>query len=327
MLSILSNTLIIYVVKVNQHLHISINFLIVNMACGDFMATVVAFPLSMYYMYYGHRWMIPGDIGLFMCQLKRYLFFVPLFCSIFSLVVITFDRFQAVVYPIAYTKGNKWNKTTILLIWVASLILPLHNAITNVVIKQNNVEDFCLANESLTDALFITLLGYAVPHLIMIVLYAIIAFKLYKRKVPGERNSSNTNQHNTAKQTAGKVTRMIVCILMAFELCWAPVFFLFIGPSLKNTLLKYVGKIEGAMISKILMMFNGVSNAMIYAVYNANFRRAFKAVFYNKTVIRSLKKMQSGSSRVWNKTSSSSKDMTHVVAKANAVITRRSNRS
>lgn len=285
--SILTNALIIHVVRVNAHMHTSTNFLIVNMACGDLLATIITVPFASYSLAKyedGTNWVsdLEPPTRIILCRMKRYLFFASLFCSIFSLVGITFERFLAVVRPLAHTQGNRWNKLVIPLVWFVSLTLPLHQLISVelVVPRAKGSPYVCEALRAMTDAYVFVFLGYIIPHVTMIVLYVAIAIALYKRRVPGERHSSN-GQPSASKQIANKVTRMIICILLAFNFCYAPLFLLYISPFLPEARLS---NMQNKMASKVLMAFNGTSNALIYAIFNEKFRRAFKAALYNESL-------------------------------------------
>ena len=259
----------------------STNYLILNMACGDLVAIIVTVPFTAFTLYTGTNFVssLTTGNGLLTCKIKRYLFFVSLFCSIFSLVAITIDRFLAVIRPLVYTHGNRWNKMAIPMVWLASLMLPLHHVVKTVNLEVRNNpgnRTFCSKSKSLTDAISFISLGYVVPHIIMIVLYVAIALKLHKRRIPGERNSTgNQHSNNKAKRSAKKVTRMIVCIILAFDVCWAPLFFIYIEPYMLDKLLEE--NAEYQISAKILMIFNGTSNALIYAIFNEKFRRAFKS--------------------------------------------------
>ena len=285
--SILANILIIHVVRVNAQMHTSTNFLIVSMACGDLLATILTIPFGSYTLVMfqvGRNWVTDLDppARSIVCRMKRYLFFASLFCSIYSLVGITFGRFLAVVRPLTHPQGKRWNKTLIPLVWLVSLTLPFHQLVSAELVLERNGLYVCEAVGSKTDAYLFVVLGYALPHVLMIALYVAIAIALYKRRVPGERHTSNAQAYSAAKQTANKVTRMIICILLAFNLCYAPLFVLYVSPFLEQHY--QLSDIRSRMSSKVLMIFNGTSNALIYAIFNEKFRRAFKAALYNESL-------------------------------------------
>lgn len=195
-------------------------------------------------------------------------------------VKMSIDRFVAVVKPLSYKQSKRGQKLSIFAVWLASLLVPLHHIINNAKLIQN--DSACDIIDSEKDTYFLLVAAYIVPHVVMIVLYVWIAIKLYMRRVPGEHSRSSSNQHNqNARETAIKVTKMIFCILIAFNVCWAPLFFLYIGRPLHKELV--FGVSEGA-VSKIFVISNGICNTIIYAIFNANFRKAFKNALHNKTL-------------------------------------------
>jgi len=191
---------------------------------------------------------------------------------------------MAVVRPMVYKKRLAGgNKISICFVWMASFLIPLHHIIKNVVL-QWPTEDavVCKTTEChQADAYGLIAAAYIVPHLVIIALYMGIAVKLYKRRVPGDQSSSSDHQNQNARETATRVTRMIIFIIIAFDVCWAPVFFLYIGESLSESFSEFAD-FKGSKISKIFMISNGICNAVIYAIFNATFRRAFKDALYNK---------------------------------------------
>ena len=68
MVSILSNALIIHVVRMNSHMRTTTNYFIVNMACGDLVSTISTTATMMYIIDIGFLWNIAGVFGEFLCN-------------------------------------------------------------------------------------------------------------------------------------------------------------------------------------------------------------------------------------------------------------------
>lgn len=195
-------------------------------------------------------------------------------CSMYSLAVITFDRFMAVTRPLKHKHHSSWTKFAIPAIWVAAIAIPAHYAVVHVRFCDIFGSFYCTPNKSPDDAFLILFLGFALPHLLIFILYVAIAHKLCTRKIPGEPSrDANAYGQAAAKQVARKVTCMIVCILVAFEISWSPLFLGYIFPYLYN---KKEASYGNLLFSKALMISNGIFNTLIYAVFNENFRRVFK---------------------------------------------------
>ena len=99
LLSVVGNSLVIFVVRKCPELRKTVNYFTVNMAVSDFISPLIAIPSA-----YGGKvarsleWPIGGTVGLMVYSVKSFLTSVSLTVSMQSLVWITFDRFVAVVW-------------------------------------------------------------------------------------------------------------------------------------------------------------------------------------------------------------------------------------
>jgi len=75
----------------------------------------------------------------------------------------------------------------------------------------------------ITFYILIVSLNVVLPLFITTVLYIIVCHKLWSREVPGEGTSQNQRQAKAMK-TAKKVTRMMITVVVLYELCFFPVF-------------------------------------------------------------------------------------------------------
>lgn len=290
--SVISNVLVMHVVRANPHMRTTTNYLIVNMAVGDLLETVQSTIIVISFIEDGVQMIVKGDgiLDRIMCSLQGGLFFTFMFSSIFSLVVITFDRFLAVTSPIRYKNHSSWAKYTIPVIWAVALAIPANYAINNVQLCSISGMTYCIPRQSTFDAILIVSLGFALPHAVIVVLYMVIAYKLWTRRVPGEQ-TQQSNAQTPAQRVARKVTRMTVSILVAFDVSWSPVFLGCVFPIMyqgfnNDSTMFYLG-------SKLLMISNGTINALIYAIFNENFRNAFKMTLCNNRLVSAMRNVKS----------------------------------
>ena len=119
-------------------------------------------------------------------------------------------------------------------------------------------------------------LNVLVPLLIIAVLYTIVCFKLWSRKVPGEGSNQNEQQARALK-TARKFTLMMIVIVMLYVVCWFPFLIL--------ETLHYFDhiKLKGSFLSFIIWLTAAYSalNPYVYLIFSHNFRNGFKTVFIN----------------------------------------------
>ena len=286
--AVLCNILIILVISLNSHMRTTTNYLILNMAVGDLVSTVIGTSWTVKYVQTGSEWNGDDIFGEFIwCKLGCPLYYICMLCSIYSLVVITFDRFLAVTRPFQYKHYSSWTKYAIPGIWVASAAVPMHLAMEKMIFCKINGKNYCITKKSQFDGILLLSLGFILPHVIIIILYMVVAYKVWKRRIPG-KHSEEVESQPSSNQVARKVTRMIISILVAFQVSWGPVFYGYVFPYLYVTDEKQ--SYANTFWFKILMISNGILNAIIYAIFNENFRCAFKEVLLCKYAMNALKK-------------------------------------
>jgi len=91
----LGNLLVILVVLLNKNMHSTTNLLIVNLAAADLMFVILCVPFTGV-DYVTLHW----PFGTMWCRTVQYLIVVTAYASIYTLVLMSVDRFLAVVHPI-----------------------------------------------------------------------------------------------------------------------------------------------------------------------------------------------------------------------------------
>ena len=97
--SLIGNSLIVIIVFKTPTLKKTINFMMVNMAISDLLFPIFLFPLNLVEMQ-ADFWLISDSLHLTLCKIGFFLLTVSATVSIQSLILITVDRFGAVVMPI-----------------------------------------------------------------------------------------------------------------------------------------------------------------------------------------------------------------------------------
>ena len=95
-LGVIGNTLVIVVVLTNQQMRSSTNVLILNLAVADLLFVIFCIPFTAT-DYVLNEW----RFGLLVCQAVQYLIYVTSYVSIYTLIMMTIDRFLAVVFPVS----------------------------------------------------------------------------------------------------------------------------------------------------------------------------------------------------------------------------------
>ena len=199
----------------------STNFLIMNLAICDLLITVLQTPAFIKNLHIGDTW-FGGTLGNVTCKIKSFVGSVLLFCSIFNLVAIAIDRYLAVTRPLTYKLSSKWVvKIGISAMWLISASLSVDAALTPKVLyfgneKRPQCEFYRSSQEK-----YSSLCCLVVSFIVLIVLYSIICYRLWRRNIPGEVSN---NQQALAIRTARKVTVLMISVVMVFFVSWAPFF-------------------------------------------------------------------------------------------------------
>ena len=97
--SLVGNFLIVLIVYKTPTLRNPINMLIANMAISDLLFPIILFPVRLVDLQVG-SWLIGGNLGQALRKLHFFGTYISSLVSVRSLVLITVDRFGAVVVPL-----------------------------------------------------------------------------------------------------------------------------------------------------------------------------------------------------------------------------------
>ena len=273
------NTLVIHIIRTDRSMKTTTNHLILNQACADILITVI-YLLNTVHISYQRLW-FGGLIGLITCKLFLSSFPVVQIFSVWLLVAIAVDRFYAVTRPLRRSLISRNLKKVILVLWMWCIACSL-NIFVNVQIDKVKESFYCepviqLRKDSELNT-FSMVSNIVLPLLVIIILYTIICIKLWSRKVPGEGGSQNQRQAE-ALETARKVTRMMIAVVILFLLCWLPLFI--------SNVLQLFGFVHYTAIlfpAWLAVAYSGL-NPYVYFTFSANFRNAVKRLFGNIRVL------------------------------------------
>ena len=227
LVSLVGNSLIVLTVYKTPTLRKPINMLIANMAMSDLLYPVFLFPVRLTDLHVG-SWLIGGTLGQAWCKIHAFLADISSLVSIQCLVLITVDRFAAVVVPLRSPLiSRKVCRCLIVGTWI--LAVPfcwpyLFNF--NLVEYQegkrcmNQWEVIFAEKSSLAIYLLSAyIFSFYIPFVVLVILYSIILIKLKKQAHPGEQSASAEEQRT---RTNRNVLKMTVAIVVAFFICWIP---------------------------------------------------------------------------------------------------------
>ena len=267
------------------------NLFIGNMAVADLLLTITIMPFSVAFLYRDTLW-IGGTLGSITCKALFYVMPVFISASVFTMMLISFDRFYAVFFPL---KEKFFQKPKVLsaIIWISSFGLMTPFVLMYQTTEKQPGVYYCLQewpwappnDTDLTETykvlksfhicLFVIL--YALPLSVTLFIYFLICRKLWLGKIPGNVTDSKLAAEKRLKR---KVTRLLVITCGVFAVCWFPVYvnhyFWYVRPDQNH---KFPIRVQ--MIFNWIAHANSALNPCLYILLNEKFRRKFQATLHN----------------------------------------------
>lgn len=185
---------------------------IINLALADLLYLLtIPFVVCTYFL---KGWYF-GDVG---CRILISMDFLTMHASIFTLTVMSTERYFAVVKPLDTVKRSKsYRKSIALLVWVASLVLTLP-MIVSIQLKRDENKAMCQSSLTMYSYnIYISILfctSIVAPGLIIGYLYIQLARTYWV--------SQTENYKQTKKLPNQKVLYLIFTIVLLFWACFLP---------------------------------------------------------------------------------------------------------
>ncbi|XP_055038961.2 somatostatin receptor type 2 [Misgurnus anguillicaudatus] len=265
------NALVIYVVLRYANMKTVTNIYILNLAVAD-----VMFMLSLPFIAIQLA-LVHWPFGPALCRVVITVDSLNQFTSIFCLMVMSIDRYLAVVHPI---RSTKWRKPTAakfinLTVWLVSLLVNLPIIIYSGLITK---PDGCFCSivwpepqeVYYTAFMFYTfILGFFLPLIVICLCYLLIVIKV--------KSSGISVGSTKRKRSEKKVTRMVSIVVAVFVLCWLP-FYIFNVTSVTGTISTTPFLRSVFAIVVVLGYANSCANPILYAFLSENFKKSFQNV-------------------------------------------------
>ena len=286
LVSLFGNSVIIHIVRKDNSMKTTPNYLIVNQACADILVTTMELLNDITY-YFEDEW-FEGIIGIITCKLLRASAFILSVFSVWILVAIAVDRFFAVTRPFQVSPLSRHFKKTVVFVWVWSAVSAA-DVLALIGIREEEAYDFCETVDRVyyrwTEfSLTSLVLNVVVPLVAIIILYTIICLKLWARKVPGEGANQNERQVEAIK-TAKKVTRMMIAVVVLYKLCWLPYFIIMLMSLIKGESHSMITSDPptGNIYLYLFILWSTIAysavNPFVYLTFNQKFRNGFKHLY------------------------------------------------
>ena len=278
LVSVLGNLTVIYIVYKHKDMRTTTNLLLVNMACADILVAILYMASQLKFLFLFDKW-FDGLFGLILCKIVMVSQFLPACATIWSTVIISFDRLLAIISPLKKSFITSHCKNIIGSVWLFSLlflgnmffypqVLFIKKAWLCVYRSPFSYFDyFHHANRAFM---------FPLPLVIIILSYSVICNRLRNRKIPG----LNTNQQvQRVAATTRKVSRLTIVIISSYSLCWLP-YYIFVEIA-RNPF-----EMQSVLVSVTwLSNLYSALNPVICISLNTNFRQRLQLFLKHARVI------------------------------------------
>lgn len=269
LVGIIGNSLVLISVMVHKHMKNTTNILIFNLAIADFVFILICVPTSAFNL--GENNWPFGDTG---CRIVQYTTNVTLLASVAFLILMSLDRYLAIVKPISSLNYRNYRNTIriVLLVWFLILIVSLPTLDSFVEYQYsagNQTKTRCLLKYYIDESqkahirtyyIIEFTLAFALPLITILLIYGLVVINLC---------THNGQQVSKRKK---RVTCMVIIVVLCFMLCWGPVqllifcFHILGLPKNSYTLIAF-------LFFYGLGNLNSCLNPIIYGYTNKDFKR------------------------------------------------------
>ncbi|XP_078389056.1 prokineticin receptor 1-like [Cetorhinus maximus] len=252
------------------------NLLIVNLAISDFIVAIVCCPFEMdYYVVRELSW----SFGHVLCSSVNYLRTVSLYVSTNALLAIAVDRYLVIVHPLKPRMKFQTVYCVLTAVWLVSLLISIPSAYfttetTFDAFPGSNGKIFCgqiwPADKELlykSYFLFLFILEFVAPVMTMSLCYVQICRELWFKSMPGVQ----TSQIKKRLRARRKTVLVLMGILTAYILCWAPYYgYAIVRDFFPNVLLRERHSITVYYIVECIAVSNSMINTLFFVTVKNN---------------------------------------------------------
>ncbi|XP_008298728.1 opioid receptor, delta 1a [Stegastes partitus] len=268
---LLGNVLVMYGVVRYTKMKTATNIYIFNLALADALATsTLPFQSAKYLM---DTW----PFGEALCKLIIAIDYYNMFTSIFTLTMMSVDRYIAVCHPVRALEFRTPVKAKMInvLIWVLSSVIGIPIMIMGVTKVAPSGKTSCMLKFPDPDwywdtvtKICVFIFAFVVPVMVITICYGLMILRLRSVRLLSGSKEKDRNMR--------RITRMVLVVVAAFIICWTPIhIFIIVKTMVKiDTRNPFVAASWHLCIA--LGYTNSSLNPVLYAFLDENFKRCFR---------------------------------------------------
>ena len=279
------NTVVVYVVARHRKMHNVTNILIANLALSDVGLCVFSLPTQLYYQLTDY-WIF----GELLCRLIFSAFAVPVYVSTLTILLIAYDRYWLIVYPLKERMSIKMAMMLLVLTSVTSVLLstPVMCFTSLHKVHQPDLSihrNYCVEQwpNDMARKVY-SVLTFAFQFCFPLFVTALLYWKIYLRL-----RQRPTNRFNAERKQ--RTNNILIAIVILFISCWLPWNVFSLVTELDRSFVQGPHFKFMDLILKVFAMSSACVNPYLYCWLNENFRKeldnmAIKMHIYRESSVR-----------------------------------------
>uniref|UniRef100_A0A1I7ZEQ4 G_PROTEIN_RECEP_F1_2 domain-containing protein n=1 Tax=Steinernema glaseri TaxID=37863 RepID=A0A1I7ZEQ4_9BILA len=281
------NFAVIWIVLRHERMRTVTNYYLVNLAVADILISILNTGFSGSYNLY-YVWVF----GPFYCAINNLMGITPICASVFTMIVMSFDRYMAIVHPLRRRPGRSATVSIIVTIWLLAFLCGVPAFLAsklemNYFFNGDKVVEvpLCLGDNfpdgnGINSKIFawynngLVIIQYVIPLIILTFTYGKVVLVLRRNDTIGDTR----NQESV--KTKRKAANMLALVVTMFVVVWLPYNLYFL--ILHRYLAEFLG-VKGGQYMFVniywLGMSSSVINPVIYYFMNERFRLGFRYAF------------------------------------------------
>lgn len=269
---LIGNLLVVITVTFNVQMRNTTNLLIFNLSLADLMFICFCIPFTAVDYSFG-QW----PFGQLWCKTVQYLIVVAAYISIYTLVLMSLDRYLAVCYPVSRIRNERNTLLAIAILWLTVLLInvPVFNAHGLYDYEHNErnytackfIDEEYFSWSTFHISMFVS--SYLLPLLLISGLYLLMLMRLWK---------TSLTQSKESRRGKRRVTRLVIVVVACFATLWLPIQTILLLKSLRLYESSTHITIALQISAHVLAYVSSCINPLLYAFLSENFRKSFRKV-------------------------------------------------
>ncbi|XP_063596060.1 gonadotropin-releasing hormone receptor-like [Penaeus indicus] len=247
-----------------------VTLMILHLTIADLLVTFLVMPLEI-----GWAWTVAWTAGDLACRVLAFFRTFGVFLSGFLLVVISVDRYHAVLRPLSVTEAKRRVRLMLWAAWIGSGVCSVPQTMIFHVEQHPEYPWFeqCVTFNSFpspTVELMYNVAGflamYAIPLCTIVFCYGSIVIVLYRKDV-FSRDASDERHAPSLGRTKTRTLHMTLIIVTVFFLCWTPYNIMSLWYFIDRSSAQLVDpRVQAALF--IFAVANSTVNPLVYGYFN-----------------------------------------------------------